>query len=111
MKQCTFRCVIHGRGGHGAMPHEAIDPVVAAAALLRSSPYELEGCGAYVTWNAVRSGKKYNIIPEAAELSGTLCAPEQELPNAQEAFRQSVSAVLAALRSDGELSFAGEERD
>lgn len=29
--QDSFECVVRGRGGHGAMPHETVDPVIAAA--------------------------------------------------------------------------------
>ena len=32
----TFEAVITGRGGHAAQPHEAIDPVVAAANVIHS---------------------------------------------------------------------------
>lgn len=30
----AFCCTVHGRGGHGAKPHETIDPVVIAAQII-----------------------------------------------------------------------------
>ena len=27
---CTFKIIVHGKGGHGATPHLAVDPVIAA---------------------------------------------------------------------------------
>ncbi|HQF91653.1 MAG TPA: amidohydrolase [Synergistaceae bacterium] len=72
-----WECVITGRGGHGAMPHEAVDPVVAASALVgmlqtvvsrRISPLET----AVVTVGKIEAGTTYNIIPEKAFLQGTV---------------------------------------
>lgn len=72
-----WECTITGRGGHGAMPHEAVDPVVAASALVgmlqtvvsrRISPLET----AVVTVGRIEAGTTFNIIPEKAFLQGTV---------------------------------------
>lgn len=66
--------VLKGRGGHGAMPHQAADPVVAGASLVMAlqtivsrnvDPIE----PAIVTVGMFRSGAVCNIIPETARLS------------------------------------------
>ncbi len=77
---------VQGRGGHGAMPHRTADPVVAAAQLVTSlqniasrftSPIE----PVVVSVGSIHAGSHFNVIPDAAELSGTVrtfSLPEQE---------------------------------
>jgi amidohydrolase len=73
----NFDIVLKGVGGHGAMPHLARDPVVAAASLInaaqtlvsrRASPLD----AAVLTFGHVAAGKTYNVIPESVLLRGTL---------------------------------------
>jgi amidohydrolase len=73
----NFEITLKGTGGHGAMPHLARDPVVAAALLItaaqtlvsrRTSPLE----AAVLTFGHVSAGKANNVIPEACLLRGTL---------------------------------------
>ena len=64
---------IHGRGGHAARPHLAVDPVVAAAAIVMNlqsivarnvDPLD----SAVVTVGRLRAGDALNVIPQQAEL-------------------------------------------
>lgn len=68
---------ILGRGGHGAMPHKAVDPVVAAAAVITNlqsivarnvSPLEQ----AVVSITQVSGGETWNVIPDRVELYGSM---------------------------------------
>jgi amidohydrolase len=68
---------IHGRGGHGARPHEAVDPIVTAAHVVvalqtlvsrRIDPTE----PAVVTVGAIHAGAKHNVIPDTAVMRLTL---------------------------------------
>jgi amidohydrolase len=70
-------CTVRGRGGHGAMPHQTIDPIVAAshvvAALQSVVSRNVEPLGtAVVTVGTVRGGDAFNIVPSQVELSGTI---------------------------------------
>jgi amidohydrolase len=75
----TFRIVLHGEGAHGARPQEARDPIVGAAALIgalqtivsRRLDPSLPGV---VTVGAVHAGRAAYVIPETAELEGTIRA-------------------------------------
>lgn len=75
----TFHIVLHGEGAHGARPQEARDPVVGAAELIvalqtivsRRLDPALPGV---VTVGAVHAGNASNVIPESAELTGTIRA-------------------------------------
>ncbi|MCR8670949.1 amidohydrolase [Agrococcus sp. HG114] len=69
----SLRITVHGRGAHGSMPHNAVDPVVLAASIVlrlqgivsREVP---PGAFAVVTVGASNAGSKSNIIPDRAEL-------------------------------------------
>ncbi|WP_329585833.1 amidohydrolase [Kitasatospora sp. NBC_01250] len=73
----TLRLVIHGRGGHAAAPHLAVDPVVAAAAVVlrlqavvaqETSPAEQ----VVVTVGSLEAGSGGNVIPDRATLTVTV---------------------------------------
>jgi hippurate hydrolase len=68
---------IFGRGGHGALPHTTVDPVVIAArtvlafqTLLSREKDPLEP--AVLTVGSIHGGTKYNIIPDEVKLQITL---------------------------------------
>jgi amidohydrolase len=69
----SMRITLHGRGAHGSMPQAAVDPVVAAAAIvLRLQTVvarELApGEPAVLTVGSIQAGTKSNVIPETATL-------------------------------------------
>ncbi|MBB4687615.1 M20 metallopeptidase family protein [Amycolatopsis jiangsuensis] len=75
----TFRVEVIGRGGHGSAPHEAVDPVPAAAAMVgalqtmvtrRINVFD----PAVVSVTRIEAGTTTNIIPETAVLEGTIRA-------------------------------------
>jgi hippurate hydrolase len=68
---------IFGRGGHGAWPHETIDPVVMAAEMVlafqtivsrKTDPL----ANAVVTVGSIHGGSKHNIIPNEVALQLTV---------------------------------------
>ncbi|MFC7612418.1 M20 family metallopeptidase [Actinokineospora soli] len=72
-----FTITVTGRGGHASMPSDACDPVPAAAAMVgalqtvvtrRISVFE----PAVLTIARISAGTTSNIIPETAEMQGTL---------------------------------------
>jgi hippurate hydrolase len=73
----VLRVTVHGRGGHASAPHDTLDPVPAAAAMVgtlqtmitrRVSALE----PAVLTIGHIRAGSAFNVIPETAYLEGTL---------------------------------------
>lgn len=73
----VFDLTIEGKGGHGALPMESIDPVIAAAQIITAlqsivsrnvSPLE----AAVLSVCKVRAGEAFNVIPQTAQLSGTI---------------------------------------
>jgi amidohydrolase len=79
----SFTITLHGRGAHGARPHEAADPIVAAAAVItalqtivarRIDPASPAVC----TVGSMHAGVAPNVIPETAILTGTLRAMDAD---------------------------------
>ncbi len=73
----SFDIHITGKGGHGAMPHETVDPVVAAVSIAQSiqtivsrNNYSLDNLVVSVT--QIHTGSADNIVPEKAFINGTV---------------------------------------
>jgi amidohydrolase len=92
-----FTVRVRGTGGHGAMPHETRDPVLAAAHVVTAlqqiaarnvSPLE----AVVVTIGAIHGGEAFNIVPDVVELRGTARSFE---PSVWEALPDHVERVVA----------------
>ena len=75
----SFEISLIGRGAHGARPHESVDPIVGAAALISAlqgivSRRVNPAIPAVLTVATVHAGTATNVIPERATLAGTLRA-------------------------------------
>lgn len=72
-----YHITVHGKGGHGSVPHETIDPITAAAhihlALQEISSREIDGhdYGVFTT-GRFEAGQASNVIPDKAEMWGTI---------------------------------------
>lgn len=106
----TFHIHVKGRGGHGAMPHNALDPVPAAAAMVgaiqtmlgrRISVHE----PAVVTVAQINAGTTTNIIPETATLDGTIrTLSELTRKEVHKELKQVVKHTAAAYGCHAEVS-------
>ena len=94
--QDEFKARVLGRGGHGALPHTTRDPIVAAA----QAVVALQGVvsravdpvePAVVTVGALHAGDAPNVIPDVAELVGTL---RSFSPEVRKLLRQRVPQTL-----------------
>lgn len=80
----TATVVITGQGGHGATPHECIDPVVAVVAMVQAvqtiiprNVYALDE--AVISVTQIHTGTASNIIPEQAMFCATIRAFRPEV--------------------------------
>jgi hippurate hydrolase len=98
-----FIIKIHGQGGHGAKPHQTVDPVVASASLVmalqtlvsrNADPLEM----AVVTVGSIHGGIASNVIPEMVQLEITTRAFNP-------AVRQMIKERLVALAEGHAQSF------
>ncbi len=91
-----WTCRIRGQGGHGALPHQTVDPIVTAAYAVVAlqtivsrnvSPLET----AVVTVGSIHGGDAFNVIPGQVELSGTIRTYE---PGARETALRRLREIL-----------------
>ena len=73
----SFKVTVMGKGGHGSAPHETVDPIYIAAHVILA----LQGVSSrmvnpvrpfVITVGSIHSGTKENVIPDFAELKGTI---------------------------------------
>ena len=73
----TITVTVHGRAGHGARPHEARDPIAAAAqfvtAVYQTVPRQTSDDNTVVaSFGEFQGGQNANVIPSQVTLRGTL---------------------------------------
>ena len=93
--------IVEGRGGHGAMPHQCIDPVVIGAQIVTAlqtivsrNVDPLDSCVVSVT--RFEAGTANNIIPQSAWLNGTVRTLNAATRDAVEKRTHEIVAGLAA---------------
>ena len=73
-----FKIVVHGKGSHGSMPWSGIDPIVISTQIIQglqtivSRQEDLTKAPVVITVGSFHSGVRSNIIPETAEMNGTI---------------------------------------
>jgi hippurate hydrolase len=89
---------VRGKGGHGAQPHETVDPVVAAAHIVTAlqtvvarnvPPLDM----GVVTVGRIQGGNAPNVIPDSVELHLTARAYK---PEVRELLRRRIPAIAKA---------------
>lgn len=112
MASCAhFKVTIRGRGGHSSRPHQAVDPVVAAAAVVvelqsvvsrRIDPQQ----AAVLSVCRIAGGELANVIPDEVVLEGTARALDMNVAAALESgLREVVDAVSRAHRTNCEIDY------
>ena len=102
----TFDIYVKGKGGHGALPHQTIDPIVAASELVLSvqrvvarelNPLE----PSVISITAFQSGTTSNVIPADAHLMGTARTFNTEIrDHYPETLRRIAAGVGEATRTE-----------
>lgn len=80
----SFDVIIKGKGGHGSLPEDAIDPIVIGCQVVNNfqnilsreistlTPAVLSVC-------SINSGEAYNVIPDTLSLKGTIRTFDEDL--------------------------------
>lgn len=80
----AFTIVVKGKGGHGSMPHQTVDPILVASEIVVNvqsivsrniDPLK----PAVVSFGTIEGGTIYNIIPGEVRLTGTVRSFESEI--------------------------------
>ncbi len=107
----TIEILVHGKSGHAAYPHGAIDPIVAAATLiLQLQTIVAREIGptqaAVVTIGQIEGGRASNIIPDEVRLLGTVRALSPAVRDQLEAAITRLCAGMeASLRTPTCLTY------
>lgn len=80
----SFLVIVHGKGSHGAYPHIGVDPIVAAGGIVMALQTVVSRrldplASGVVTVGKIHAGTAINIVPETAELSGTIRSLDPEV--------------------------------
>jgi amidohydrolase len=105
---------VRGRGGHGAMPHLAVDPVLAAAHVITAlqsiasrnvSP--IEAVVVSICSMATSQVGVFNVIPDHVKLVGTVRSFQRETRDlAERRVREIVTKTAEALGASAEVTYA-----
>lgn len=106
-----FTITVKGKGGHAALPHRAIDPIVAGSQLVTTlqtiasrSTDPAEAIVVSVT--KFNAGSAYNVIPEHAVLAGTVRTLKKEVAKlAQERMAAICRGVAETTGTEVELDY------
>jgi amidohydrolase len=91
----VFKLRINGKGGHTGYPHQALDPVIAAAGVIQAvqavQTREMDAREpTIIMFGRLSAGEKANIIPTHADLEGTIrfltALPEKSPDNPTQKF-------------------------
>lgn len=99
-----------GKGGHGSMPHQGIDPIVIASSFILDSQAilsrEINPLDPVVfTLGKMKSGSRFNVIPEKASVEGTLrCFREETRKQAGEAIRRYAEKTARSYRGQADVN-------
>jgi amidohydrolase len=102
--------IVRGRGGHASMPHDAVDPIPVAfeigLALQTFITRRIDIADPVVlTCAKVTAGTANNVIPETAEMVGTLRATsEKARERAHEGLRRVATNIAAAHLCEAEVA-------
>jgi amidohydrolase len=93
----AFQVHITGRGGHGAMPHDAVDPIMPAVAMVQGfqTIVSRNNCNQddlVVSVTQIHAGSADNIIPETAYLCGTV---RTFLPRVRDLVQARMTEIVA----------------
>ncbi|KAG8077692.1 hypothetical protein GUJ93_ZPchr0007g6311 [Zizania palustris] len=106
-----FEAVITGKGGHAAVPHDSVDPVVAASSVVlalqslvsrEANPFEAQ----VVTVTRFHAGEAFNVIPNSLTIGGTFrCFSNEGFMRLKRRIEEVIVAHSAAYRCKAAVDF------
>lgn len=106
-----FKITVRGKGGHGAIPQDSVDPIVAGAHIVTAlqtivsrnvSPLQT----AVVSVTTFHGGDAYNVIPPAVEMMGTIRTFQVEIRDlVLDRFRHVIHGVAGSLGCEAVVEY------
>ncbi len=106
-----FSITVKGKGGHGSLPHQGIDPIITGSAIVMNLQSvvsrEMEPLAPVVlSVDIFQSGSRFNVLPEEAYLEGTTrCFSPEINDNLENIMRRIVENTAASYRAEAELVY------
>lgn len=107
-----FTIAIEGRGGHAAQPHTTLDPIVIGSQIVNAlqtivsrgtDPLD----SVVISVTKFHAGDAHNIIPQKAELAGTVRTLRAEMRDfAQKRLTETVEGIAAAMGASAVIDYA-----
>ena len=97
----SFDITVRGKGGHAAMPHVTIDPIVIGSQIVASLQTIVSRqvdpiASAVVSFTQFHAGTAYNVIPETAHITGTIRTLDDSVMASVCALLEGEASRLAA---------------
>jgi len=106
-----FNLKIIGKGGHAAMPHTAIDPIIIGTKIVDAyqsivSRYIDPQEPVVLSVTQFHGGDAYNVIPNEIEMKGTVrCFSSKVQESIENQMEQITSSICSAYGADYELGY------
>jgi hippurate hydrolase len=102
----TMRIVVRGRGGHASAPHQALDPIPVACEIVQALQTMVTRRidafdPAVVTVASIKAGTTSNVIPETAQILGTIRAVSDRTRAKVHGLIRQVAEGIAAAHDAG----------
>jgi amidohydrolase len=107
-----FDMVIKGRGGHAALPHQTLDPIVAASQLVTALQNIVSRntdplASLVISVTKFNAGDAYNIIPQQATIAGTVRTLQKEMRDtAERRIRETAAGIALACGVEIEVDYS-----
>jgi amidohydrolase len=95
-----WEMTLPGKGGHGSMPHDCIDPIPVACEIVQAfESFVTRRINAFdpvvLSTTKISAGTTTNVIPESAELMGTLRATSERSRHAAHLGMERIATHIA----------------
>lgn len=107
----NFEIVVRGKAGHGSMPHQAVDSILAASHIIVNSQSIVSRSvnplkPVVVSFGTVKGGTAYNIIPPEVKLTGTVRTFDSSVQNlAQKRLKEIAESTAKTFGAESEFKY------
>ncbi|KAM0956594.1 hypothetical protein COP2_025510 [Malus domestica] len=111
-----FEATISGKGGHAALPHHAVDPILAASNVIVSLQHlvsrEADPLDSQVvTVGKFQGGDAFNVIPDSVKIGGTFRAfTMKSLMQLKQRIKQVITGQASVHRCIATVNFFEDEK-
>ena len=105
-----FKIIVKGKQSHGSQPWSGVDPILISAKIIDglqtiiSRETNLTNEAAVITVGKIKSGVRFNIIPESAEMIGTIRTLDYDMKDhINKRMREMVPTIAKAYGGDATI--------